>query len=616
MNLTVGAGGAAGATGIQSVDWAVIAPPTIAAAAAAAVMLVDLFLPPARRRLLGWLALAGLALAALSLLPLRDGDRATFCLAGGDCSYAADRFAVIVQLLVLGGAFLAALLSFPEVHEGDDEETGGSLPAGEFWFLLLSSASGAALLPAARDLATLVIALEVATLPAYALVALRREGRAGPEAAVKFFLTSVTATAVGLLGISFVYAGAGTLHLEGIAAALPDADPRLATLIEAGVALTLVGFAFKVAAVPFHFWVPETYLGAPLPVAGYLSVVGKTAGLAGLILVTVVAFRDYTELWGPVVAVLAGLTMTAGNVAALRTVPDAPHSAIRLLAWSSIGQAGYLLVPLAAAAYADEGDAEAVSAAIGTTVAYALMYGAVNLGAFAVAAHVDRARAGHRIADYRGLYARQPLAALAMGFFLLCLAGLPPGVIGLFAKVAVFSTAVDAGLGVLAVVMAANVAIALYYYLRWTATLFRPAADPTPAQAGAAAHATTPAGDSGDPVPAGAETPGPAAAHATTPAGDSGGAVPAGAETPGPAAASATTPAGDSGDPVPAGAVTAGAPETVALPAGAPEAVAPEAVARPLTLPLAGAIALAAGAGIVLSGAPQLILTFASGTFL
>jgi NADH-quinone oxidoreductase subunit N len=460
---------------IQSVDWAVIAPPTIVAVAAVAVMLADLFLPRERKPLLGWLALASLALAALSLLPLRDGDRATFCLAGdaGDaaasCSYAADRFAVIVQLLVIGGAFLAALLSMPDVNDPDD-----SLPSGEFWFLLLSSASGAALLPAARDLATLVIALEVATLPAYALVGLRRGSRTGPEAAVKFFVTSVTATAVALLGISFVYAGAGSLYLDEIATALPGADPRLATLAEAGVALTLIGFAFKVAAVPFHFWVPETYLGAPLPVAGYLSVVGKTAGLAGLILVTTRAFPSYTELWGPAVAVLAGLTMTAGNVAALRTVPDAPHSAIRLLAWSSIGQAGYLLVPLAAAAYGD------VSSAVGTTIAYALMYGAVNLGAFAVAAHVARRHTAHRVADYRGLYAQHPLAALAMAFLLLCLAGLPPGVIGLFAKVAVFSSAIDAGLGVLAVVMAANVVIALFYYLRWTAILFRPAA-PTPA---------------------------------------------------------------------------------------------------------------------------------------
>jgi NADH-quinone oxidoreductase subunit N len=157
--------------------------------------------------------------------------------------------------------------------------------------------------------------------------------------------------------------------------------------------------------------------------------------------------------------------MTAGNVAALRQRADAPHSAVRLLAWSSIGQAGYLLVPIAASAYS-------ATDHIGTTVAYALMYAAVNLGAFAVTALVARTYKANRLADYRALYATRPLAALCLAFFLLCLAGLPPGIIGLFAKVAVFSTAVDAGLGWLAVVMAINVVIALVYYLRWTALLF------------------------------------------------------------------------------------------------------------------------------------------------
>ncbi|UCM89697.1 NADH-quinone oxidoreductase subunit N [Streptomyces marincola] len=446
---------------VQSVEWAVIAPPLIAAVAAVAVLVADLFLPADRKTLLVWPAAGGLALAALALLPLRAGDRATFCLPDGAalCAYEADRFALAVQLLVLGGAFLAVLISVPEI-------AAGRMPAGEFWFLLLSSAAGAALLPAARDFATLVVALEVATLPAYALVALRRG--TGAEAALKFFLTSVTATAVTLLGIGFVYAASGGLFFAQVADGLADADPALATLADAGVALTLVGFAFKTAAVPFHFWVQETYLGAPLPVAGYLSVVGKAAGLAGLILVTTRAFPGHDGLWGPAVAVLAGLTMTAGNAAAVRTDPRAPHSAVRLLAWSSVGQAGYLLVPIAAAAGTGEG--------AGATVAYALMYGAVNLGAFAVAAHVAREHPAHRIEDYRGLWERRPAAALALGFFLLCLAGLPPGVIGLFAKAAVFETAVDAGLGVLAVVMAVNVAAALYYYLRWTALLFRPAA--------------------------------------------------------------------------------------------------------------------------------------------
>jgi NADH-quinone oxidoreductase subunit N len=160
--------------------------------------------------------------------------------------------------------------------------------------------------------------------------------------------------------------------------------------------------------------------------------------------------------------------MTVGNVGALRQQATRAYSAVRLLAWSSVGQAGYLLVPIAAAAYTDDAEHS-----IGSTIAYALMYAAVNLGAFAVAAVVGRTKSLNRVSDYRGLYARNPVAALLLAFFLLCLAGLPPGIIGLFAKVTVFSAAVDAGLGWLAVVMAVNVVIALFYYLQWTALLFR-----------------------------------------------------------------------------------------------------------------------------------------------
>ncbi|MBK3623766.1 NADH-quinone oxidoreductase subunit N [Streptomyces asoensis] len=450
---------------VQSVDWLTIAPPTLAAVVAIVVLVADLFLGDARKPLLGWLSVAGLAAATALLLPLLDGDRSTFCLTGDTrvCSYTADRFTLVIQFLVLAGALLAALLSVTALKDAR-----GRLPEGEFWFLLLSSAAGAALLPASRDLATLVVALEVASLPAFALVGIRHGDRRSSEAALKFFLSSVTATTVSLLGISFVYATTGTLYLTQVADRIQHVDGRLSTLAQTGVVLTLIGFAFKTAAVPFHFWVPDTYVGAPLPIAAYLSVVGKAVGFSGLILVTVVAFPSYADVWGPALAALAALTMTVGNVGALRQQATRAYSAVRLLAWSSVGQAGYLLVPIAAAAYSD--DAEH---AVGSTVAYALMYAAVNLGAFAVAALVGRTSATNRITDYRGLYARNPLAALLLAFFLLCLAGLPPGIIGLFAKVTVFSAAVDAGLGWLAVVMAVNVVIALYYYLQWTALLFR-----------------------------------------------------------------------------------------------------------------------------------------------
>ncbi|WKX71967.1 NADH-quinone oxidoreductase subunit N [Streptomyces sp. XD-27] len=513
---------------VQSVDWLAIAPPTIAALAGLVVLVADLFLPERNKPLLGWISVASLVLAGLALLPLLDGDRRTFCLTtsgdGDVCSYVADEFTLAIQFLVLGGALLTALLSINPVADL-------KLPAGEFWFLLLSAVAGAMLLPASRDLATLVVALEVASLPAFALVGMRRGDRLASEAALKFFLSSVTATAVTLLGISFVYAATGSMHLTEVADGLTHVDPQLETLAQTGVALTLVGFAFKTAAVPFHFWVPDTYVGAPLPVAAYLSVIGKAVGFTGLILVTVIAFPAYDDVWGPAMAVLAAVTMTAGNVAALRQRPERAHSAVRLLAWSSVGQAGYLLVPVAAAGYADS-SGEATHA-IGSTVAYALMYAAVNLGAFAVAALVARTSAANRITDYRGLYATSPLAALSLGFFLLCLAGLPPGIIGLFAKVTVFSVAVDAGLGWLAVVMAVNVVIALYYYLQWTAVLFR-------------SREVTEAGEE---------------------------------------------------------AAAGGAAAQVAARPGIPA-------------PLTSAIGLAAVAGVVLSGAPQLILRFASGTLL
>ncbi|MGI5437163.1 NADH-quinone oxidoreductase subunit N [Streptomyces shenzhenensis] len=450
---------------VQSVDWLAIAPPTAAAVVGLGVLVADLFVPDAKKAVLGWCAVAGLAVSALLLLPLLDGDRSTFCQTGDPrlCSYTADRFTLVIQFLVLGGALLAALLSVTALKDGRRR-----LPEGEFWFLLLSSAAGAALLPASRDLATLVVALEVASLPAFALVGIRHGDRRSSEAALKFFLSSVTATAVSLLGISFVYASTGTLYLTQIADRIQHVDGQLHTLAQTGVVLTLVGFAFKTAAVPFHFWVPDTYVGAPLPVAAYLSVVGKAVGFTGLILVTVVAFPSYSDAWGPALAALAALTMTVGNVGALRQQATRAYSAVRLLAWSSVGQAGYLLVPIAAAGYSAD-----ARKSIGSTVAYALMYAAVNLGAFAVAALVGRTRALNRVSDYRGLYASNPVTALLLAFFLLCLAGLPPGVIGLFAKVSVFSAAVDAGLGWLAVVMAVNVVIALFYYLQWTALLFR-----------------------------------------------------------------------------------------------------------------------------------------------
>ncbi|MDP9398783.1 MAG: NADH-quinone oxidoreductase subunit N [Actinomycetota bacterium] len=442
---------------IQAIDYAAIAAPLLVALAALAVLVLDLLLP-SRRGALGWLSLAACLGALALVVPLVGQRRSTFCVdaaGAGACSYAVDEFTVAFQLLVLAGSAVVVLMSVTTV--ADD-----GLPGGEYWFLLLCSVSGALVLAAARDLLTLVVALEVVSLPGFALVGLRRADPRSSEAALKFFLVSVVSTAVTLFGASLVYGVTGAVHLEPIAAALAAPGPRL-PVTTVGVALTLAGFAFKVAAVPFHFWAPDTYVGAPVPVAAYLSVVSKAAGFAGLLLLLTVGFGPYAASWAPVLATVAALTMTLGNLVALRQ-----RQAVRLLAWSSVAQSGYMLVPLGAAA---GGLASAVSA----TVAYVLAYAVMNLGAFAVVTLVGRQRPANDLDDYRGLLRASPLAAAALGFALACLAGLPPGLLGLFAKVAVFATPVAAGTGWLAVVMAVNIVVALYYYLAWAArALARP----------------------------------------------------------------------------------------------------------------------------------------------
>jgi len=451
---------------VQTIDYAAIAPVLIVALVAGVVLISEAFLPQ-RRALPSWLATAGLGAALLSLWPLRGEPRGTFCVEAVQperaqaCSYVVNELTLVLQLLVIAGTLVVVLLSAHTVVET-------RLPPGEYHFLLLASAAGAVTLAAARDLVTLVIALEVVSLPAFALVALRRYDGRSSESALKFFLVSLVSSALMLFGMSLVYGVTGTLHVTSLASALARPETHL-PVTAVGVLLALAGFAFKVSAVPFHFWVPDTYVGAPVPVAAYLSVVSKAAGFAGFLIVVALAFRPYADVWAPFVAVLAALTMTVGNLAALRQ-----QHAVRLLAWSSVAQAGFMLVPLAAVT---AGGAE-IGDLVSATVAYLLIYAVMNLGAFACVVLVARHRPANRLADYRGLARTEPVTALALAFFLACLAGVPPGVIGLFAKVVVFRAAVDGGLGWLAVVMAINTVIGLYYYLAWAAALF---AAPDPA---------------------------------------------------------------------------------------------------------------------------------------
>lgn len=457
----------------QPISWFAVSPPLAVGLSGLLALLVGAFFP-SRRWLPGAVSLVGLGVATGLLVSMSGRTHRAFCLPDPRfpvaCSWVVGHVTLVWWLLIVVATALVVLLTQVDV-------IAGKLPAGELHLLLLTSCAGGLAVAAAGDLVTLVVAMETVTLPVFGLVALRRADRRGAEAGLKFFVTSVVSTAFTALGVAMVYGATGSVAAPRVAWAVSHGRAVL-PVIAVGMMLTVVGLGFKVALVPFQAWVPDTYVGAPVPVAAYLSVVSKVAGLAGITILFVRFFPAYTVHWSSVVAVVAALTMTVGNLAALRQ-----QHAVRLLAWSSVAQAGYLLVPLAAGGHAAD---------IGALQAYALMYAVANLGAFAVVTYVT-AQGRTTIAEYTGLARGDPWRGVSLAFALLCLAGLPPGVVGLVAKVVVFRSAIDGRLTWLAVVMAVNVAAALVYYLRFAAALIRP---PDQADIGAASagHSVAEAG--------------------------------------------------------------------------------------------------------------------------
>lgn len=437
-------------------DWQATAVPLLLALGAVAVLLIDGFWSTGTKQLkhtvitliTGGVILFGLVFVTAQ----RDAFKPAFCRTAvegpAECSLVLEPLTIgLWAVLLIGGLGVVGLSAYRLLS--------ADIPVGEYHFLLLSALVGATVLAGARDLATVVIALEVVSLPSFAMVALRRDRR-GSEAALKAFLVSVLSTAVMLFGISYLYGVTGSLYLQTIATRMPGIDPDLRRVAFAAGLFVIVGFGFKIAAVPFHGWLPDTYSGAPVEVTAFLAVVSKSAGVAGLLVLVTFGIAPSGSDLRIVVAILAAVTMTVGNLAALRQV-----EAVRLLAWSSIGQVGFLLAPLAV------GDAQAV-------VAYLAAYVVVTLGAFGAVAVVQRHRPGGLyLSDYRGMVRSEPGLGVALILFLVVLAGLPPGLAGLFTKFAAFQAVIDAHYGWLALVMALNVMIGLAVYLRWIAELFR-----------------------------------------------------------------------------------------------------------------------------------------------
>lgn len=318
----------------------------------------------------------------------------------------------------------------------------------------------------ARDLITIFISLELISIPGIIMTGLRKGDAKSNESALKFFLFSVLSSAIMLYGMSLVYGLTGQTQLDAIRTSIIGDEP----VIVLAVFFIVVGFAFKISAVPFHFWAPDTYEGAPPPVAAFLSTASKIGGFVGLIVLLFVAFPEVADDWRPFFGLLAALTMTVGNFIALRQ-----QHIIRLLAYSGIAQSGYVLV---AFALIDPGNAEVNRQAFESALIYLAIYGVMDVGAFSAAIAFARRGGSYFIDDYKGLWNRSPVLATMLAGFLVSLAGAPP-MAGAWAKLFVFLAAIEAQVYWLAVVMGVNAVIAAWYYLAVVKRMFFDAPEDT-----------------------------------------------------------------------------------------------------------------------------------------
>jgi NADH-quinone oxidoreductase subunit N len=360
-----------------------------------------------------------------------------------------DHFALGLNLIVLTATALAIFLSIHYIPLITKQ-------VGEYYALLILAASGMMLMGSATDLIVVFLALEIFSLALYILSGLHRTNPRSTEASLKYFLLGAFASGFFAYGAALIYGAAGSTQYSVIATTIEAGAGNL-TLLYPGMALLFAGFAFKVSLVPFHMWTPDVYQGAPTPVTAFMSVGTKAAAFAAFIRVLIEALPSQQPTWGMALAILAVLTMTLGNLAALRQT-----SLKRMLAYSSIAHAGYILVGLA------PGTAEGANAALFYLFTYAFM----NIGAFAVVVALEKAQADDALQNRAaGIADRFPLLALAMAIFMFSLSGVPP-LAGFFGKFFVFKAAVDGGWAWLAVIGMLNSAIGLYYYLRVTVAMY------------------------------------------------------------------------------------------------------------------------------------------------
>ncbi len=436
-------------------EWILLSPAAAFAFAALALFVIDTIVPEetAGGVLAAVAAIGSVAALSISGVLLLSGVAADGVeLVGGQL--VVDGMSLLFTFIFGSVTALVAIASLDYIRD---------LPyKAEYYMLLLLAATGMSVLASANSLAVVFVALELASLPSYALVGYLKHNRGSVEGALKYFLVGALSSGIMLYGISLIYASTGSLLLSDVASAAGEASATYPGVFGVGLLMLIGGFAFKTASVPFHFWAPDAYEGAPAPVAAFLSSASKAAGFVVAFRVLVVGFPIGSVVgsldWVLVFQILAVVTMIVGNFAAATQ-----ENVKRMLAYSSVGHAGYALIGLAALTNVGGPGAEAT--VLGASMLHLLVYGFMNTGAFLFVALVEHWEVGRTFEDYNGLAREAPLACVAMTVFMFSLAGLPVGG-GFLSKYYLFAGAVGTGVWWLALVGAITSALSLYYYSR------------------------------------------------------------------------------------------------------------------------------------------------------
>ncbi len=433
-------------------DLFTIAPLIAGVLTAAAVLIVDLIWP-GRSPIAAATALVGLGVSAAITIVVGATPATAF-----DGAYTVDALTTFLDILFISIVVLTILFA-------PDYLLPRNLPIAEFAIILIFAMTGAMLIAGSTDLLLLFLGLELMVLPGYLLAGYHKSDSYSTEGAIKYFLLGSFSSAIFLFGLAFVWGITGTTRVDGVATALAEIVAGAAPLspgLAMGLAFLTTGVAFKIAAVPFHYWTPDAYQGSPTPITGYLSVGPKIGAFALILRLFVEALGPLADVWLPIMIVLAALTMTVGNLIALTQ-----DNVKRMLAYSSIAHTGYMLVGLAAWAGGEQDGLEGL-------LYYGAAYTFMNLGAFAVIAALQK-RSGvtSSLNTFAGLGRKEPILGILMTLFLLSLTGIPPTA-GFFGKAYVILAAVEAGgpLTILAVIAVLNAAAAAFYYLRVVVYMF------------------------------------------------------------------------------------------------------------------------------------------------